>query len=272
MNTLINRIEDILAYDPNTRGLKENARFGYGLGTSDLTALISELPPIIENLLQGNVSSVAREIGELIRYRAIFMLLPEECLYGEPKEDKPIIREHLIALGLPAHENVIRAIKFICGNYRSQKSNALGKASVTDVYIRSRHVFERMHDTQNGRCCICGDRLIYGENMQLDHIVPWHLGDDPTDGSNWQLLCEVCNRGKGVFPYYSLQSTGVNWIKPTSKNELREDVRYAALVRDGRCVLSGKTPKETRLKVVKKISSGCWIFDNVQSIADADTC
>lgn len=270
MDSLLTQVETFLAYDPVTRGLKTEGGFGIGLGVGNLEDLFSELKPVAEKLLKINESNLAKEFGEVIRYRAIFILLPEICLFGRPDEDKPLIRKHLEALGISHNENIVSAIKFICENYRSQRDKAVKKAGIVDVYIKHPHVYARMMRNQSGRCCICGELLIYGQNMHLDHIVPWHLGDDPNDGSNWQLLCEVCNRGKGVFPYYSLQTAGLNWIKPTANGNLREDVRYAVLVRDKKCFVSGKTPKETRLRVIKKIESGCWVLDNAKTISEEE--
>lgn len=104
--------------------------------------------------------------------------------------------------------------------------------------------------------------------MQLDHIVPWHLGDDPTDGSNWQFLCERCNRGKGIYPYYSLHFVVANWLRPGDSNDLKEGVRYAALVRDKMCVRTARTPRDTQLCVIKRVQSGCWILDNVETVCE----
>ena len=268
--SLSQQLLNLLAYDPNTRGLKKKALFGYGLGEKNFESFIVGLVPLVSQLLKTTENSVTNEFGELIRYRAIFLLLPCECLFENPSEDKPVIRRHLTALGVPVDEDIVRAIKFLCENFRNQRLGNVKKFSITDVYIKSPGIYGNLMRSQSGRCCICGEYIVYGQNMHLDHIVPWHLGDDPVDGSNWQLLCVSCNRGKGVYPYYSMQQTGFNWIRPAANNTLTEQVRYASLVRDGGCKLTGKKASMTRLIVVKKVPSGCWVFDNTMTIAESE--
>jgi hypothetical protein len=267
MSDLLHQIKEILAFNPSTRGLKEDALFGYGLDASSLTELTQKLSKFLEKILLSNESVVSKELGELIRYRVIFMLLPEECLFGSPDEDKPIIRRHLNALKITFDEDLVRSIKFICENFRSQRLGISRKLGISDVYIKSPNIFKTIMSKQNGRCRVCGEILEYGQNLQLDHIIPWHLGDDPVDGSNWQFLCDECNQGKGVFPYYSLRQTGSNWIRPSMLRELTTEVRYAVLIRDGSCVLSGAKPSEAKLLVRKRIDTGCWVLDNLEAIS-----
>jgi hypothetical protein len=109
-------------------------------------------------------------------------------LFGSPDEDKPIIRRHLNALKITFDEDLVRSIKFICENFRSQRLGISRKLGISDVYIKSPNIFKTIMSKQNGRCRVCGEILEYGQNLQLDHIIPWHLGDDPVDGSNWQFL------------------------------------------------------------------------------------
>jgi hypothetical protein len=52
-----------------------------------------------------------------------------------------------------------------------------------------------MYEKQNGICPHCHDTYPI-ENMEGDHIKPWHLGGK-TDVSNGQMLCKECNRKKG---------------------------------------------------------------------------
>ena len=162
----------------------------------------------------------------------------------------------------------MRAIKFFCVNFRAQRLKSVKKLGISDVYIKYPHIFQNILKKQYSRCNICGETLQYGLNMQLDHVLPWHLGDDPSDGSNWQFLCEHCNGGKGEFPYYSLTNYGFNSIRPNSEDRLMPQVRVAVLIRDGECVFTNKKPLETKLFVVKKIKSGCWLLDNLHAVSE----
>ncbi len=203
----------------------------------------------------------------MLRYRAVFRLLPEACLYLEPPEAKPVIRQHLTNLGLEPHESLVSAIKFFCDQFRASRSGRKRKPGITDVYTRYPHLFRKISGEQNNRCAYCGIRIQYGGDMQLDHIIPWYLGDDPPDGRNWQFTCGPCNLGKSMWPYYSLSRCGSNWIGPDSEPALSLDVRFAVLARDGACVKTGLLPTQGELTVEKVVTSGCWVLDNAQAVA-----
>lgn len=51
-----------------------------------------------------------------------------------------------------------------------------------------------VYKEQKGRCVKCGDKFPY-EEMEGDHITPWHLGGH-TLKENCQMLCKHCNRIK----------------------------------------------------------------------------
>lgn len=50
------------------------------------------------------------------------------------------------------------------------------------------------YERQNGVCPVCHDRFEWNE-MEADHITPWHDGGK-TDTQNCQMLCRECNRRK----------------------------------------------------------------------------
>lgn len=51
------------------------------------------------------------------------------------------------------------------------------------------------YERQNGVCPICEKHYSLDE-MEADHITPWHLGGK-TNAENCQMLCKECNRRKG---------------------------------------------------------------------------
>lgn len=55
---------------------------------------------------------------------------------------------------------------------------------------QKREAYER----QNGICPECNDYFAY-EDMEGDHITPWHAGGK-TEARNCQMLCKECNRRK----------------------------------------------------------------------------
>lgn len=55
---------------------------------------------------------------------------------------------------------------------------------------QKREAYER----QKGICALCGEHFDLNE-MEADHITPWHLGGK-TSAENCQMLCRQCNREK----------------------------------------------------------------------------
>jgi hypothetical protein len=53
-----------------------------------------------------------------------------------------------------------------------------------------REAFER----QKGKCVVC-KKVFEIEEMEADHITPWHLGGK-TEAKNCQMLCKEDNRRK----------------------------------------------------------------------------
>ena len=51
------------------------------------------------------------------------------------------------------------------------------------------------YERQKGICPVCGDHFAL-EEMEADHITPWHEGGK-TDADNCQMLCLEDNRRKG---------------------------------------------------------------------------
>jgi hypothetical protein len=175
-------------------------------------------------------------------------------------------------MGIAADAELVSAIKLICENVRAKRRGAR-KFSISDIRVRFPHVFRRIWDAQAGRCAYCGIVLRYGDDATLDHVVPFHLGDDPVNGSNWRFACPVCNRGKGALPYYSVGTASTNWMPPDRFGEgLSEEVRFAALARDGRCTACGRLPTEGELEPRLLVSTGCWILDNLTVRCVDRTC
>jgi hypothetical protein len=263
----MNTLDELLRYDSSTRNIVTRDLLESHAGSTDsIVELATHFSNLLVGLFKCEEQHLCRELTQWARFRAVFMLLPEQLLFGSPPiEEKPTIREHLSALGLDATPELVSAIKCICVNFRAKRSSTR-KLGITDVYVKFPHVYQRMVSNQCGRCSYCGAPLTYGENAELDHLWPFYLGDDPHDGSNWCLCCRDCNVGKGEYPFYSLTSVSANWIGPNAGLSLTLTTRFAALVRDRACVKCSAGPTVTSLAVKKRVQSGCWILDNTQTV------
>ena len=260
-------LSTLLAYNAGNRGVDREKLENLGLrAIPDIRALLTAATDVLLKIAKSKEHQLTRELAEFFSYRILFLLLPEECLFQTPDRDKPIIAMHLQTLGVEPNEDLIRSIKFLVDNFRNKTRQESSKLGITDIYVKFPKIYDAIFSQQHGRCAVCGTPLEYGINMTLDHFLPWHLGDDPSDGSNWQFLCEVCNRGKGMLPHYSLSALHANWVKPIASHGLTDDVRYAVLRRDGACWKSGKGPREAELTVEKICASGCWVLDNLRTV------
>lgn len=59
----------------------------------------------------------------------------------------------------------------------------------------SKEVRERVYAKADGKCALCGRKLLY-EEMTLDHIVPLAMGGADIE-KNLQCTCYACNSFKG---------------------------------------------------------------------------
>lgn len=258
------RIADILAYDEQRRQIDGRANYGTACGCSTTGELASFIEQFCRVTLLDS-PDVVRELAEFLRYRLLFVLLPESCLFGSVGVTKPVIREHLTNLGVEPQEGLVSALKVICDNFKSRRV-VRRKFGIADVRVRFPHVYEATMAAQGNRCYYCGVPLVYGENAQLDHVFPYQLGDDPASGTNWCFSCGDCNAGKGEWPHYSLVGIAFSWVPATDAGELRPMTRFAALARDRRCRLCGRGPTEARLTVVRVSPKACWVLDNVRTV------
>jgi hypothetical protein len=69
-----------------------------------------------------------------------------------------------------------------------------GNERVLNLRSFSKNQKREVYERQGGICAICGERFDF-EEMEGDHITPWHLGGKTTL-DNCQMLCMECNRRK----------------------------------------------------------------------------
>lgn len=69
-----------------------------------------------------------------------------------------------------------------------------GKEKYLNIRAFDRRMIRTAYERQHGMCAICHQHFDI-EEMEADHITPWHAGGK-TDAENCQMLCRECNRRK----------------------------------------------------------------------------
>ncbi|MEV3985621.1 HNH endonuclease signature motif containing protein [Nonomuraea sp. NPDC049758] len=189
---------------------------------------------------------------------------------------RPLIEAHLQRMSVPRTKILVDVLAAICDQYRSTNrrgyvfSNA-GKYGLRDVRAQ-RGMYQKLEKRQNGRCSACGEHL-RNVTESLDHIVPWRLGGDPLDGSNWQILCEPCNGGKGSLISMLQHQAAHNWLYGqtiSTGGHIGREVRYMALRQTPQCEAHPCTAnaESNRLVVSLRDPEGLDVIDNLQVLCD----
>ena len=69
-----------------------------------------------------------------------------------------------------------------------------GEEKYLNIRVFTENQKREAYERQNGICSKCGKQFQLNE-MEADHITPWHLGGK-TNTENCQMLCVDCNRRK----------------------------------------------------------------------------
>lgn len=179
------------------------------------------------------------EKTEELRQRAFFRLIPDSRL-----TDRQVPAFLEAVTGRLPSEDLIERVRIVRRGVR----------------LNSEQVME-LERKQNYRCAVCGITLLKVVGPAVDHIQPLAMGGK-NEIANFQLLCRVCNTGKGKLPAWMV---GVPFL--TSRISAR--LRYCVLVRyDSRCqaedcVETSRTAvMEVRLRIPTS-QGGRAVFDNL---------
>jgi 5-methylcytosine-specific restriction endonuclease McrA len=189
---------------------------------------------------------------------------------------RPLISSRLEKLSLQEQllEDVLVSI---ADQYRSTQKNRYLNTNSTKFGMRDvrarRSMYGKIQQRQGNRCATCGAPF-HEVDETLDHIVPWQFIGDISDGSNWQVMCQPCNSGKGDL-VSSLQSPfahdwlyGGTFTWPSVK--LHQVSRYLALRRSVICAADNckLAARDTRLFVVRKDLDAVPSLDNLDVRCD----
>jgi 5-methylcytosine-specific restriction endonuclease McrA len=217
------------------------------------------------------------EMAKLRIVPLIFGLIPAKAI--DPTRNpttpiKPFIIQGMTELGLPIDKDLVSVIKGISDQYFNTKIcphlAKKGKFGMRDLRTRTKQ-YRHILSLQSGRCAVCGSEFNGSIIETLDHIIPFHLIGDVQDGSNWQILCDRCNSGKGSYitPLQSLFST--NWVYSGPHGTLHEECRYITLACGKRCNIEGCTnhPGNSKLHVIRHTDRYPFLTSNLKVVCDA---
>lgn len=213
----------------------------------------------------------------------VFGLLPRRAIFRSRgvTRIKPFIVDHLISVGIGGGDSdLIDIVKEIADQLYYAMRNQRRKWGVSKLRVSDRDLYRKLQDNQRKRCAVCGV-LLHCVDETLDHKIPFRLVGDVPDGSNWQLLCDKCNRGKSSW-FSALQPPCVgNWAYEdldaddltgevidieSAFGRVGETLRYCVLASGRQCEANGcgRTARDGPLAVVLQTTTGLPVMDHMQ--------
>lgn len=224
------------------------------------------------------------EFSEIERFQIlplVFGLLPSQSIFRERYDlkVKPLIISHLKGLGINPDPLFLRILKDISDQYYiTGLENGLLQEKYTIEKLKANfpEKYKELINIQNNRCKLCGVKFT-GEVIEtLDHIIPWRLVGDTSNGKNWQILCSYCNTGKREY-FSSLQSKlAYNWVYSrniTLDTDLpSKELRFVILSQKNCCENCHKDSTKVHLFLSKKLITGLAVADNLKVVCENCIC
>jgi hypothetical protein len=228
--------------------------------------------------VDGELLSRLSEDDKLRVVPLVFGLMPGAALRRRRSGEfpvKPLIRDHLQGLGVPADEVLIDVLKSVTDQYvdtvvdPATGRRAKRKMRIGDLKAAHFGLYGELLRQQNRRCALCGIQFGGACEPTLDHVVPFRLIGDVPDGANYQLMCNDCNSAKGSF-LSSLQSAHAwNWVyegrdtPPVDRPS--GQTRFVVLSRQATCSVAGCGASRvgSQLFVVPANSTGLAVADHL---------
>jgi hypothetical protein len=111
-------------------------------------------------------------------------ILSVEGVFGVSPEELVVRIKHAVLTDDKRFAKLAREVEAFENFDRSQAARRERISDSVRIFVWQR---------DEGKCAKCGSR----ERLEFDHIIPVARGGSSTE-RNIQLLCEVCNRSKGV--------------------------------------------------------------------------
>lgn len=230
-----------------------------------------------------NAYSKASKLNDLEKMKIVplvFQLLPREAIdpnsgrqLSEPI--KPIIMKHLVSIGLQKDDkDLVDILKTVSDQYyqcalaKVDKSKvAMRKKASIATLMANQPLYKKKLGEQNKRCPVCGSELTESGKDTLDHVLPYSLLGDISDGANWQIMCRECNTGKGDFLSAFQAKEAFNWIYPSvDTTNPSPATRYASLCINPICSEEecSATSATRSLRVIVENVSGLAVYSNLR--------
>lgn len=267
-----------------------------GAELADLQCLISE--SLLDDSLAGHLEHVGisrpvvlQSIGELLSFgrlhgmawtndvivRLVIHLSPPEAIRYDTFSRSPrwkLVKEYLegaLHLKSVITERLSRKIAEVLESLEIERDNSVSRFK------------DRLLERQKGRCGVCGIKFRSLErriDLLKPHFESWEELTQPevdhrepisglgnNDPSNLQVLCRLCNWGKGfglvpsALEEYEYAAVGVELVPRV----YRARVAYLVMSRDGRCVVCDRTAVEVELTLGKVVSKGGYTISNLRT-------
>jgi 5-methylcytosine-specific restriction endonuclease McrA len=230
------------------------------------------------------------QVGLILSSRALWQMVPQKLFDGSDPNYERLAKASCERLfGADSETEMVSALATIYRNLR--RAHFFGRNDITSLNLLHRKQ-RKILEEQKGRCACCGyqftesqirfnyadpedfeyvgepvsqDELCldkYYRQPVLDHIIPHFISGDHE--SNWQILCQSCNAGKGEAIAWMLRAGWMPVRRLSEVTRLTPSLRYAVISKFNSKSKSGLVhSSEVR---IRKINSEMLVtFDNLEA-------
>jgi hypothetical protein len=234
----------------------------------------TSLPALLAAVVQWGtklhrpLEEIVAVVEPCLRQSILMSLLPAEVFdSGYAGSIDAAIDRHLHNIEVTLTDTQKRTVRDLCINARKLRGMTKEEARrqvMSFPLLRGRpKLYKAISERQRGRCIWCGvDLALTTVQTTLEHVTPYHLGDDPVNGTNWALACASCNTGKADTLAWAAQSSAHDFFTRTdfvTANRIPLPQRWTVLMRTRQCVFCGKQPIATELWIYRRIATGIAI-------------
>jgi hypothetical protein len=230
------------------------------------------------------------QVGLVLSSRALWQMVPQKLFDGSDPNYERLARTACERLfGSDNETHMVSGLSSIYRNMR--RAHLFGRSDITSLNLTHRKQ-RRILEEQGRRCACCGYEFTesqirynyadpedfeqapaptsedevcldkYYRQPVLDHIIPHFISGDHE--SNWQILCQSCNAGKGEAIAWMLRAGWMPVRRLSEVTKLTPSLRYAVISKFNSQSKEGVShPSEVR---IRKVNSDMLVtFDNLKA-------